>query len=140
MLFWGLAGGLLAAWLRSPWVLPFAVLAALALLGLGAAALFAAGWWLPVVPVSLAFAVSGGVAVAYVSFDEARERRRVMDLFGRFLARDVAESIWRERDAFLDGGRPRARSATITVLLADLAGYTTLSEKRDPQEVMAWVG
>jgi adenylate cyclase len=140
VLAWAVAGALLAARVRSPWALPVAAFAALALLGLGSAALFAAGWWLPAVPAGLAFAGSGGVAEAYLSLAEERDRRRVMDLFGRFLARDVAAQLWRERDAFLDGGRPRARSATITVLMSDLAGFTSVSEGLDAPRLMEWIG
>jgi adenylate cyclase len=135
----GVAGALLATRVRSIWALP-AALATVAGLGLGSAGFFAAGWWLPFVPTSLAFALAGGLAEAWLSLVEERDRRRVMDLFGRFLARDVAEEVWRERDEFLDGGRPRAHAATITVLMSDLAGYTTLSEALDPPQLMEWIG
>jgi adenylate cyclase len=140
VLAFSIAGALLAARVRSPWALPAAALATVAGLGLGSAAFFASAWWLPFVPASLAFALSGGVAEAYLSLVEGRDRRRVMDLFGRFLARDVAAEVWRERDEFLDGGRPRAHSATITVLMSDLAGYTTRSESLDPEHLMEWIG
>jgi adenylate cyclase len=136
----GLAGALLAARVRSPFWLPAATLAALAALALGSGALFAAGWWLPLVPATLAFALSGGAAEAYLSLVEERDRRRVMDLFGRFLARDVAAEVWRERDEFLDGGRPRAHAATLTVMMTDLAGYTAVSESLDPERLMEWIG
>ena len=140
VLAWAVAGGLLAARVRSPWLLPAATLSGIAGLGLGTAAAFASSRWLPFVPASLAFALSGGVAEAYLSLVEQRDRRRVMDLFGRFLARDVAAELWRERDEFLDGGRPRAHGATITVLMSDLAGYTALSESLDPPRLMEWIG
>ncbi len=139
VLFSSVAGALLAAWLRSPWVLAAAALAALALLALGSGASFAAGWWLPVVPAGLGFALSGGVAEARVAFSERRDRRRAMDLFGRFLARDVAGEVWRDRDDFLNGGRPQARNATLTVMMADVVGYSTVSESLDPQRLMAWI-
>jgi adenylate cyclase len=140
VIVWGVAGALLAVRVRSPWALPAAALAVVAGLGLGSAAWLEAGWWLPFVPASLAFALSGGVAEAWLALVEARDRRRVMDLFGRFLARDVAAELWRERDDFLDGGRPRAQRATITVFMSDLAGYTTLSEALGPERLMEWVG
>ena len=140
VLAFGIGGALLAARVRSAWALPAATLATVAGLGLGSGAFFASAWWLPFVPASLAFALSGGVAEAYLSLVEGRDRRRVMDLFGRFLARDVAAEVWRERDAFLDGGRPRAHGATITVLMSDLAGYTTRSESLDPEPLMEWIG
>jgi adenylate cyclase len=134
------AGALLAARVRSPFWLPAATLAALAGLALGSGALFAAGWWLPLVPASLAFALSGGAAEACLSLVEERDRQRVMDLFGRFLAREVAAEVWRDRDEFLDGGRPRAHAATLTVMMTDLAGYTAVSESLDPERLMEWIG
>jgi adenylate cyclase len=139
VLFASVAGALLAAWLRSPWTLPAAALAALALLALGSAASFAAGWWLPVVPAGLGFALSGGVAEACVSFGEQRDRRRAMDLFGRFLSRDVAGEVWRDRDDFLHGGRPHPRSAVLTVMMTDVAGYSSASESLGPERLMAWI-
>jgi adenylate cyclase len=109
----------------------------LALLSLGSTALFDAGWWLP------SFREPrqrrGGVA-SLVSLLEERDRRRAMDLFGRFLARDVAAALWRERDQLLDGGRPRARNATLTVLMSDLAGFTAVSEGLDAALLMEWIG
>ncbi len=57
-------------------------------------------------------------------------RRESLGLTGQ-LASEVAAQLWQERDAFLDGGRPRARSATVTVLMSDLTGFTALSDGLD---------
>jgi adenylate cyclase len=124
---------------RSPWGLGVAAPALLGLLGLAAPALFRAGWWLPVVPGSLALVGSGAIGLAWVSLAERHERQLLMDLFGRFLPQEVADSIWEERDSFLDGGRPGARLATITVMMTDLVGYSTISERLDPRLLMQWI-
>ena len=44
-----------------------------------------------------------------------------------------------QRDAFLHGGRPRPRAATITVMMTDLAGYTAVSESLEPARLMEWI-
>jgi adenylate cyclase len=136
---WSLVGALLATRVRSPRVLPFAVLVTVAVLVGGAAASFAAGWWLPFAPAAVALGLSVAAVETWRSLVEERNRRRVMDLFGRFLARDVAAELWHQRDEFLDGGRPRAQAGTITVLMSDLAGYTAVSESFDAEHLMAWI-
>jgi adenylate cyclase len=125
--------------LRSPLRLGAAGLAGLASIGGGAGLAFLAGWWLPVVPGALAWVGSGAAGVACVAFAERARRESLRALFGRFLADDVAEAIWREREAFMDGGRPLARQAVITVLMADLQGYTAAAEKLDPARLMEWI-
>jgi adenylate cyclase len=134
-----LLASLLGATLRSPLALGLAALGGLAVIVGGSFQAFRAGWWLPVLPASLAWMAAGGLSTAYAAFVEAGERRRVMELFGRFLAPDVAAEVWRERDAFLDGGRPRSREATITVMMTDLVGYTEASEKLGPPALTEWI-
>jgi adenylate cyclase len=53
-------------------------------------------------------------------------------------ARTAPAHIWRQRDHFWDGGRPRSQLLTITVLFTDLEGFTPASEKLDPQRLMDW--
>jgi adenylate cyclase len=62
-----------------------------------------------------------------------------MQLFSRHVAPEVAETIWRERDQFMDGGRPRSQKFTATVLFTDLRGFTSVSEKMDPQALLDWL-
>jgi adenylate cyclase len=135
----GALAAISAARIRSPWGLGALGLCALGLLVVGSLALFQRGWWVPALPAGLAFAGSGALALAWESYAQRRERQLVMELFGRFLPREVADSIWNERDSFLEGGRPRARLATITVMMTDLVGYTTISESLDAQRLMEWI-
>jgi adenylate cyclase len=135
----GLAGAALAVTLRSPLRLGSAGVAGLAGIGAGAGLAFVAGWWLPVVPAALAWLGAGAAGVAFVAFAERARREDLRALFGRFLADDVAAAIWRDRDAFMDGGRPVARQAVITVLMADLQGYTAAAEKLEPPRLMEWI-
>jgi adenylate cyclase len=76
--------------------------------------------------------------VAALSFRERAERSRVMDLFGRFLSPELADEIWKRRNEFMNGSRPRAQHATVTVLASDLEGYTAAVEKLEPEVLMDW--
>jgi adenylate cyclase len=62
--------------------------------------------------------------------EAAREIRRVDALFRPFLPQQYAERLREEAPTL--GGRER----TVSVLFADLAGFTTFSESREPTEVI----
>lgn len=62
-----------------------------------------------------------------------RERERIKDIFSRYVSRQVAERIFKERDAIkLEGERRR-----VTILFADIRGFTTIAEKMLPEEVVS---
>jgi adenylate cyclase len=61
-----------------------------------------------------------------------RERDRIRHTFERHVSRDVAEELLRNPDVAAARGARRA----VTVLFADLAGFTTLAEARAPEAVV----
>lgn len=66
-------------------------------------------------------------------FIERNDRQRVTQLFGRFLdPRVVTELVQR---GGIDTGAGQRRD--ITVLFSDIRGFTTLSERQSPQQVVA---
>jgi class 3 adenylate cyclase len=78
--------------------------------------------------------VTIAIAVAFVLLAEAgRERRRLDQLFGPYLPAQVATRLRQEPSAARLGGEERE----VTVLVADLAGFTTFSETRRPAEVIS---
>jgi adenylate cyclase len=138
-LLWGVMGGALGLWVRSPW--RYALLAGVGLLILGLAVYesFMRGWWIPSVPPALAWLASAGLVTAYMSNQEKKERAILMQLFSRHVAPEVAETMWQQRDQFMDGGRPRSQKLIATVFFTDLKGFTSVSEKMDPQGLMEWL-
>ena len=116
-------------------VLVFVALAPFALAG----ALFVEGVWVPSVTPALAAALGGGLAFGVRARAEARAQRQLASLFQRFSSRKVADALWRERDAIMDGGRPRPRRVTLTALMSDLVGFTAAAEKLEPEALLAWV-
>lgn len=139
MLLWGAAGGAIGFWVRSPWWFPLAAGGGLLSLGgLGYLTLWW-GWWIPTVPPALAWVASGAMATAYVSYQETVQRAALMQLFSRSVSKEVAEAIWKQREQFLDGARPRSQQLTVTALFTDLTGFTTVSEGLGPEHLMEWL-
>jgi adenylate cyclase len=70
---------------------------------------------------------------------EKKQRSLLMQLFSRYVSPEVADSIWQQREEFLNNGRPRPQKLTVTVLFSDLKGFTSLSEKLDPNSLVDWL-
>ncbi|MGO9526852.1 MAG: CHASE2 domain-containing protein [Verrucomicrobiia bacterium] len=136
---WCLLGTALGYSVRSPW--KFVLLTSACLLALGACAWwsFRAGLWILSATPGTAFLVSAVVVVSYASYYEKTQRGSIMSLFSKHVSREVAETIWAQRDAFLEGGKLRAQEVTATVLFTDLKGYSSLSEQLGPSGVMDWL-
>jgi class 3 adenylate cyclase len=80
--------------------------------------------------------VSAMTSTAIEQAREKGEKQMVMQLFSKHVSPEVAEAVWNQREQFLDGGRPRSQKLIVTVLFTDLKGFSTLSEKTDPQALM----
>lgn len=138
-LLWGMLGGALAVFARSPWRFALIAVGGLLLLTLIVLQLFWSGWWVPEAPAALTWFVTTSVVVASTLGRERKERALLMQLFSRHVSREVAQTIWHQREQLLEGGRPRPQELVATVLFLDFKGYTAASEKMSPQALMAWV-
>jgi adenylate cyclase len=124
----GIAGALLAVW-------PAAAIAAGVVLAIGwvSLVLFGQGVWMEVAApvVAVAFATFGGTAYQYVV--EGREKRQVKRMFSRFVSRDVYAQLMADPSSARIGGARREMS----VLFADIRGFTTFTERGRPEAVVA---
>jgi adenylate cyclase len=100
---------------------------------------FLMGWWIPVVPTAVAFVASAGVLTSYIAYKEHAERQTIMQIFGRHVTPEIAETIWRDRDQLMQQGRLPGRKMTATVLFTDLQDFSTVSERTDPAVLMSWL-
>ena len=95
-------------------------------------ALFAGGYWLnlsqPVLASSLA--LFGGVGYQY--FVEGREKRKMKKLFGQYVSKDVCDQLVANPELARLGGHRRE----MTVLFSDIRGFTTLTERGQPEEIV----
>lgn len=124
---------------RSSVRLTFAALGGVILPVGGGYLFFLQGWWLPVAALTLAGGSAFAAAIFALFLREHRERKQIMDLFGYYVSREVAATLWRQREEFMEAGRLRPQELTITVLMSDLMGYTSALEKMDPAFVMDWI-
>jgi adenylate cyclase len=94
--------------------------------------LFAGGYWLnlsePVL--ASAFALFGGVGYQY--FVEGREKRKMKKLFGQYVSKDVCDQLVANPALARLGGNRR----DMTVLFSDIRGFTTLTERGQPEEIV----
>lgn len=107
-----------------------AIMAGLTLLSF---ALFTRGHWtfLAGPLLGMALALFGGVAYQY--FFEDREKRRVKQLFGRYVSRDVFDRLIANPALATLGGERREMS----VLFSDIRGFTSVSEKGRAEDIVA---
>jgi adenylate cyclase len=89
---------------------------------------FLGGWWVPVVPPFLALAGSAIVIIGYV----ARTAGDIRRTFGRYLTDEVVATLLENPQGLQLGGERRK----ITILTSDLRGFTALSERLPPEEVV----
>jgi len=127
------AGGVAAAWLLAP-------LAAAGAVAVACAALFAIsvlgigwGWWLPpAVPMGLlAIAAIIGQTGRFLVVE--RRRKRVEQAFGRYLAPALVDRLASAVDELRLGGETR----DVSVMFADLSGFTAASDTLTPENLMS---
>jgi len=82
-------------------------------------------------PFATIFLCYGGV-IAAGFFTEQSERRRVMQAFGRHVSPHVRDEIMDNPELIRLGGEQRE----ISILFADIRGFTTMSEKLEPSQVV----
>jgi adenylate cyclase len=139
LFIWSFSGGAAALWVRRPWSFAMVSLACLGGLGLAGYAASVNARWLPVAPPVLAWLLSAGLVKAYVSYREHKERALLMQLFARHVSPRVAELLWREREQFMESGRPRSQQLFATVLFSDLEGFTHATEQLSPRALTDWL-
>jgi adenylate cyclase len=80
----------------------------------------------------LAVAFSYLGSIAYVAVVEGRDKRFIKSAFGKYVSPAVVNTISDNPDTLKLGGAKRE----LTILFSDLAGFTDLSEKLDPQALV----
>jgi adenylate cyclase len=90
---------------------------------------FLEGWWIPLVPPVLALAGSSVAITAYV----ARTAGDIRKTFSRYLTDEVVATLLETPEGLKMGGERRK----ITILTSDLRGFTSISERLRPEQVVS---
>lgn len=94
---------------------------------------FRDGQWMNLVQPLAAGAIALFMGTAHQYLIEGREKRRVKKLFGRYVSRDVYAQLIAHPELAELGGKRREMS----VLFSDIRGFTTVTEKGKPEELVA---
>ena len=124
--------GAVLAFSLAPWP-AFAAAGAVAIVGLGMdVALLGRLWWLP--PVGPLIGLGRSVVAAYIAryLFEERRRRRIQHAFCHYLSPMLVDSLAEDQRRLTLGGETR----DVTVMFADLSGFTALSTVMAPEALM----
>jgi adenylate cyclase len=119
-----LATALVSLWLRPLWAAAAAVLVAAMAAVASYEAYTRGGYWLDFVGPMLAM-------LAYLQGARALARRRLRLAFGQYVSPEIMARVAREGAEL--GGEQRM----VSVLMSDVRGFTTLSERMSPTEITA---
>lgn len=136
---WCVAGsGLTLCRWRFRWLLALMAGALVTLGGLGLLA-WSRHVWLPLATPALGLTLGAALSGGYRSVHDYVEKRLLMNLLVRHVAPEVADTLWRERERLVTGGRLIPQRLTATVLFADIQGFTTIAETLEPAQLMDWL-
>ena len=95
----------------------------------------AASVWLDAAAPALAILLTftGGMAVNYMT--EGRHKRQIREMFSKYVAPEYVAQLAEDPSKINLGGR----RAELTILFSDIRGFTSISEKLQPQEVIEFL-
>ncbi|WP_309228796.1 adenylate/guanylate cyclase domain-containing protein [Microcoleus sp. FACHB-831] len=79
------------------------------------------------------------LAGAIVQLREQQEKQQLMKLFEKHVAPETASLIWQRKEEIIQNGELQAQEMVATVLFMDIRGFTTISEKLQPRELLNWL-
>jgi len=88
-------------------------------------------YWLDITPMYFLLGAQHTAAVSYQRLMERKKRRQVEGMFGRYVSRQIRDFLVEHPDA----ANPSGRKERLTMFFSDVRGFTSMSEKMEPQEV-----
>ena len=120
---------------RSGWLLLMAEVVLLA----GGLVLLVGGLWVdvPSLMLTLGFiTIAGWLRRGAIG---QLQRRQMDRLLGQATSPAIAQELWRQRDSLLERGSFPGRSLQVTVLFADVVGFSAVAERFTAAETLHWL-
>jgi len=119
--------------IQSQWVKAVAIGGlAIAYYGLAVHAFTSHGLWIDLAIPEGALAVSFAAAATVEYLTEGKQRRQLRTVFDKYMAAEVVDEIMRNPEAIRLGGEKKE----LSVFFSDVAGFTSISEKLDPETLV----
>lgn len=135
---WALPGVVASTFLASPLLFVVACLSIVGLmLVLAVLAFVGLGWWLPILPPLMSFALCTALSIVFLLLITKTDREKALTLLGRLLSRKVAKELFKRDDLTPAGLAPQPMTAT--VMFSDIAGFTTISERLSESRLAPWL-
>ena len=136
---WSLVGGILVVRIQNLLILGLSGLGCLCVLFGFTLSLLMQSGWIPLAAPTIGLIVTGLAVEAYQRQLFQRQEQMVMKLLGQQTSPEIAQALWNEHDRLLNSGLLPGQRVIATILLTDIRGFSTISEKMPPEEVMAWL-
>jgi adenylate cyclase len=93
------------------------------------------GWWMPIVvcEISSGTAMLLCLAVSYAT--EGRQKRFIKQAFRQYMSHEVVEQLIEHPDMLKLGGQRKM----LSIFFSDIQGFTSISEKLEPEELTAFL-
>jgi len=101
--------------------------------------LFLADYWMPIIVPMISFTITALLVKASAAHYEEQQRLMLMKIFSQHVSLGVAQSLWKQRDLFSQGGRPVPQRLTATVLFTDIKSFTSIAEKMETNDLVDWL-
>ena len=93
------------------------------------------GLWLPIVSCWTFLLISLPITLRHRYAEIKNEQGNLMSLFGRYVAPEVAQELWRRRDELTIDGE----EIVATILFSDIREFTKITAGKDCKEVLIWL-
>lgn len=127
------AMGVAVMLISSLWKLALLLVGLAAAVGFFVTFSFQKSLWVDGVLLSGNLGLSFAMSTAFSYATEGRQRRQIKQMFSRYMSDLLIQDLLKNPDKLRLGGEKRV----LTVFFSDLAGFTSLSEKLSPEEVVA---
>ena len=132
-------GGVLGLACASPWRLASALGLGLTAIGLLGFLAFRQRLWLPILTPGAGFGTAAIFVTSFLAYAEKMEMGMMKSIFSRHVSSGVVDTLWAERETFMEGGQIRPQRLTATVLFTDLKNFSTTAETMEPSTLLNWM-